>query len=840
MLIYVIRLFTWFTFFFVLMGLASVSLAQSARLITGKVTDAKTGEPLPYVTISVKLPAHQIKAVSTDFSGLYNLALPAGAAPDSIFATYVSYITGKKILTHADKVLDFQLQPDNQMLKAVVVTPHSYENPAWDIMRKVIAHKDSNNFDKLRSYSFESYKRIDLSINKISEKLRRRKFMQQLTPVLDSLKKTAGSDGTVILPIFMSESISNIYYNRKPERKTEQVLSTRSKGVGIEDPTLISQIVSAGFQQYNFYQNYLRLAGKDFISPVTDSWKLLYDYELVENNDVINGLNCYRITFKPKRAHDLAFAGVMWITQDSYALYRIDVTVSEDANLDFFDKIRIQEEMTQPAGTNAWLPERTRVVIQVSNLLKNQPGFIGKFYLANKNITVNKDFPPQLFKEPLTISDNAVKNDENYWAQHRYDTLTTVDKRTYQVIDTVRNLPIVKSYANIASTIINGYYRVGKISLGPYLYTYSYNDLQGSVLRLGGMTNRYFSNRVILGGYASYAFLNRKVNYGASADYIFSRKPWTQVGVSYSRDLAQTGYQFENFSKSNNVFRASIRNGSVSRRGPFTQDEFKTYIQHDLTGTLRGQLTVGHRTFDPLFDFSYRKRDDGEIIHDYQVSEAVAELQWTPGRRELQSEQINKRILINNGEDNPIITFRYTHGAKVFGGDFNYNKFAANLTQKLHMGILGKGEYSLTGGYIPSVLPFPLLENHRFNFNTMRFLEFTSDRYASLNYTQHMEGLLTNSLPLLKALNLRTVADFNILVGSLNEENNTRRQRNGLRRYDRSLHSEPYMEVGYGVENVLKFLRFDVLYRLNHNDHVDEAGKLPGRIAFRTSLQFRL
>lgn len=819
---------------------AFVGFTQPAQHITGKVTDGKTGEPLPYVTISVKLPAHQIKAVSTDFAGLYDLVFPVGAASDSIFATYVSYVTGKKALGRTDKTVDFQLQPDNQMLKDVIVTPHSYENPAWDIMRKVIAHKDSNNFDKLRSYSFESYKRVDLSINKITEKLRRRKFMQQLTPVLDSLKKTAGSDGTVILPIFMSESISNIYYNRKPERKTEQVLSTHSKGVGIEDPTLISQIVSAGFQQYNFYQNYLRLAGKDFISPVTDSWKLLYEYELVENNDVINGVPCYRIAFKPKRVHDLAFAGIMWITQNGYALYRIDVSVSEEANLDFFDKIRIQQEMTQPAGTNAWLPEKTRVIVQVSNLIKNQPGFIGKFYLANKNIEVNKNFPQRLFQEPLTIENNAVKNDESYWAQHRYDTLTTVDRRTYQIIDTVKNLPIVKSYANIASTIINGYYRVGKISLGPYLYSYSYNDLQGSVVRLGGMTNRYFSNRIILGGYASYAFLNRKVNYGVSADYILSRKPWMQMGVSYSHDLAQTGYQFENFSKSNNVFRASIRNGSVSRRGPFTQNDFKTYIQYDITGTLLGQVTFAHRTFDPLFDFTYRRRDDGDLIHDYQVSEAVAELQWTPGRRELQSEQINKRLLINDGEDNPVVTFRYTHGAKAFGGDFNYNKFAANVIQKLHMGILGKGEYSLTGGFIPSALPFPLLENHRFNFNTMRFLEFTSDKYVSLTYTQHMEGLLTNSLPLLKALNLRTVADVNILVGSISENNNTIRLRNGLRRYDRSLGGRPYMEVGYGVENILKFLRFDVLYRLNHNDHLDEAGKLPGRIAFRTSLQFRL
>jgi hypothetical protein len=121
----------------------------------------------------------------------------------------------------------------------------------------------------------------------------------------------------------------------------------------------------------------------------------------------------------------------------------------------------------------------------------------------------------------------------------------------------------------------------------------------------------------------------------------------------------------------------------------------------------------------------------------------------------------------------------------------------------------------------------------------MRFLEFTSDRYVSLNYTQHMEGLITNSIPLLRSLNLRTVADLNILDGYLSASNNMPLV-NGVRRFDRSLHGVPYVETGYGVENIFKFLRFDFLYRLNHNDHIDQTGHLPNRFALRTSVQFRL
>jgi hypothetical protein len=519
-------------------------------------------------------------------------------------------------------------------------------------------------------------------------------------------------------------------------------------------------------------------------------------------------------------------------------LYRVDISVAPDANLDFLNKIRIQQEMVQPQGTTAWLPERTRIVVHISNINKKWSGFLGKFYIANKNFAINKTYPSKQFEEPLTMDKDITKKDENYWTQNRPEPLSEDDKKVYHMIDTVKNLPIVKTYADIAGMLINGYYRIGKFSYGPYLYTYSYNDVQGSVLRLGGTTNKYFSDQLILGGYVSYGFSDHRWNYGGSVDYIFSRKPWTQAGISYSHDLNQTGYQFENFAKSNNVFKASIRNGRITRRGPFLQDDLRAYIETDLKPTIKGKLTVDRRTFDPLYAFEYLSPANSQRYRNYQVSEAIGELQWQPGRRMLQSSKVNKRIMLGDGTDNPVVTFRYTHGFKAFSGDFSYEKFAANITQKVHMGIWGKGEYSLTGGYIPSSLPSPLLENHRYNFNTMRFLEFTSDRYLSLNYTQHMEGLFTNSIPLLKELNVRTVADLNVLDGSLSDANGGRPST--PRRPTRNLEGIPYVEMGYGVENILNFVRVDFLHRLTHRDHIDEAGEMPSNFAVRVTIQFRL
>lgn len=102
-----------------------------------------------------------------------------------------------------------------------------------------------------------------------------------------------------------------------------------------------------------------------------------------------------------------------------------------------------------------------------------------------------------------------------------------------------------------------------------------------------------------------------------------------------------------------------------------------------------------------------------------------------------------------------------------------------------------------------------------------------------------MEGLLTNSIPLLKALNVRTVAVVNILDGSLTAANNEGFAR-GRKRVNLSLDGKPYVEAGYGVENILKIVRIDFLYRMTHTDHVDNFGNPPDRFAARLTLQFRL
>jgi hypothetical protein len=154
-----------------------------------------------------------------------------------------------------------------------------------------------------------------------------------------------------------------------------------------------------------------------------------------------------------------------------------------------------------------------------------------------------------------------------------------------------------------------------------------------------------------------------------------------------------------------------------------------------------------------------------------------------------------------------------------------------NITKSLKMGFLGVSDLSLTGSKIFGEVPLPLLSGHLGNespyyvevaYNTMGFSEFVSDTYTSLNYQHHFEGFLLNRIPLFKKLKWRMVGTMNVLKGSVREENLELHSTTGINGLPNdpinALGDEPYVEVGYGVENIFRILRVDAVHRLTYLD----------------------
>ncbi|GAL86242.1 hypothetical protein MYP_3471 [Sporocytophaga myxococcoides] len=820
-------------------------LTANAQEITvkGKVTDSETGEGIPFANV-VERKSNQ--ATLTDFEGYYSLKVNQGA--DSITVLFIGYLPKSKAINKnlSNQVLDFQISPEVKNLEEVTVV--AGENPAFRILRKVIDNKDKNDYRRLDAYEYESYSKIELSIDNITEKFRKRKIMSKLVQVFDSLKIIAGDEGKPILPVFMSESVSKFYHRTSPDKTSEHIIATNVKGVGVDDGTLVSQLIGSTFQQYNFYKNRLGILNKDFISPISDGWNSSYNYWLVDSA-FMDGKWCYKLEFKPKRAQDLAFNGFMWIADTTFALKQIDVTVNRDANLNYIDKIKIQQELA-PTEAGPWLPVKSRILIDIDEVGETSPGMLAKFYTSNKKIEINKPKPLKFYDSLLEVEEDAQQKGQEYWQQNRHDSLTATEQNVYNMIDSVNNVPVVKTYVEIVNIFINGYKKVGKIDVGPYLMAYANNNIEGNRFRLGFRTNIDFSKKWVFKGYLAYGTKDsyglNGFKYSAGASYIFSRKPWTVATIERKADIEQLGVATENIT-SNALFLAFTRWGTL--RGPYWSEQNTFSFQSEIKKDFTPKIQLRTRYLNPIFPFAYYsslKNGDSTLKSTIQTTELTLETRITKDEIFVQND--NERISLGTKKW-PVLTIGVTQGIKGFlGGDFNYTRLNLHVNDMIQLGILGRGYYDIFAGKIFSKVPYPLLNiplgNQtifftNFAYNQMNYFEFINDSYAGIKYRQYFEGLFFNRVPLLKKLKWRFVGSANVLFGGISKANKELIAKETSAGEETPqfnyLGAKPYVEVGYGIENIFKIFRVDFVHRLTYLNQPDVR-----KFGVKVSVQFVL
>ncbi|HET9054924.1 MAG TPA: DUF5686 family protein, partial [Cyclobacteriaceae bacterium] len=254
---------------FILLVLPFAAISQT--VVSGKVTDAGSGDPIPFANVVFK---GTTIGITTDFDGNYTLR--TSARPDSLQASYIGYKPKTKaVKKEATQVINFQLEELSTNLGEVTII--AGENPAFEILKRVDENRKAHDKRRLTAYEYEAYTKIEIDIDNMSEKFRKRKIVQKITQVLDSVDRIAGEDGKPVLPLFISENVSRLYYRDSPRLKTEHILKSKITGIGIEDGDMVTQLVGSSFQEYNFYQHWLNIVGKDFISPIADGARMYYE-----------------------------------------------------------------------------------------------------------------------------------------------------------------------------------------------------------------------------------------------------------------------------------------------------------------------------------------------------------------------------------------------------------------------------------------------------------------------------------------------------------------------------------------------------------------------------------
>lgn len=807
--------------------------------MSGKITDAEDGSPVPFA--NVVFLGTQIGS-TTDFEGFYKIEI--NNPVDSVKVSYIGYKPVTKVLKYGQsQVINFQLEEEIRSLDEIVVL--AGENPAYRILRNVVDNKKVNDKRRLEAYDYESYTKIEGSLDNISDYLQKKKVVQEVKAIVDSIEVITGEDGKPVLPVFMSEAISRYYWKKNPQLRHERVLKTKVSAVGIVDGTLVSQFVGSSLQQYNFYQNWLNIASKEFVSPIADGWKTYYDYDLVDSLFLEDDF-VYRLDVYPKRSQDLAFRGTIWITKDSWALKRLDLIVDQTANLNFIEKIKIQQELV-PTSAGPWIPTKTRVVLDVGEITDSLAGLLVRFYSSNKDFQVNNPQKNSFYRLPVELEEDVNVYESDFWEKNRHDSLSTTEINIYQMVDTLNQVPEIKTTADMIKLVTLGYHPVGKFDLGPYMTTLAYNDVEGLRLGFGARTNINFSKKIILGGTVGYGFKDEEWKYRAYAEYIFTRKPWTTLKIESRKEVDRL-FLVSNTPQYDGLLYTLARFGTL--RDPFLTFSNQITLKSQVGTGVNQSVFFKAAEYKPLFDFEYPVGVDSmDIITQSDINITEIGLETRIAKDEI--------IVINDNQRNslgtikwPIITFRYTLGMdNVLNGEFSYHKLGADIRKTQKMGVFGRGRFVLAGGYIFGRLPYPLLYNHignespfyiRISYNLMSFSEFVSDQYVTFKYHHHFEGFLLNRIPLLKKLKWRAVATANILWGNMRDENVRmvipEETESGELVYPFVIWTNtPYIELGYGIENIFKFIRIDAFHRLTYLD-----SPLASKFGVKFSLQLVL
>ncbi|OFY21317.1 MAG: hypothetical protein A2X02_05210 [Bacteroidetes bacterium GWF2_29_10] len=794
----------------------NILFAQTTKII-GRVIDSQTKEAIPFVSIIFK---NSTIGTTSDFNGRFSFEIKSNLHTDSLSAINLGYIKQTKFVEkNKFQTIDFELNPTEFFLKEIVVV--AGENPAEIILKKAIKNKELNNIDKLEFYQFESYNKIQFDVNNITEKFKNRAIFKPFKFIFDFID-TSTVNGKIFLPVFLSESISDVYYRKSPKTEKEIIKGTKVSGVDNES---ISQFLGQMYQKVNVYDNYIELFQKNFVSPVANFGTMFYKYYLIDTV-VIDNKSCFQIMFTPKRKQELTFTGTVWIHDTTYAVKKVEMRIANDANINFINTLLVNQEYDKVIDS-IWMLTNDKMVVDFNIIqrdsIKDVVGFYGTKTVSYKKFIINKPLDNSFYNTPTNIilEKGSFNRSKEFWDTARHDSLSPNEMAIYTMVDSVKNMPIFRTYVDIVKMITLGYKVFKYWEFGPYFKTYSFNKVEGNRFRFGGRTSNFLSTKIMFSGHIAYGTEDEKFKYGLGVIYMLSKNPRHAIGLDYKDDIEQLGQSFNAFSEDNIV-------SSVFRRNPADKlsmvQETKGYYEHEWFTGFSNTFTFNYRNIYPLgsTEFKFLSQEIKTYLSTFQVginTRFAYKEKFVFGEFERQS----------LGTKFPIFELKYSYGAKnIFNSDYEYHQATFSIRHWFNIGSFGWSKYIIETGKIWGTVPYPLLKLHEGNetysfdeyaFNMMNYYEFVSDLYLSAYYTHHFDGLFLNKFPLLRKLKLREVGFVKGVIGELSKNNQN------FVSFPSTLHnlSKPYFEAGAGVENIFKVLRFDFLWRLSYLDHPDIA-----------------
>jgi len=363
---------------------------------------------------------------------------------------------------------------------------------------------------------------------------------------------------------------------------------------------------------------------------------------------------------------------------------------------------------------------------------------------------------------------------------------------------------------------------------------FSFNDVEGFNLRIGGETNYKFSKKVRLKGYAAYAFRTDVFKYNASIVYAFNEafrtNPRHWLSILAERESSFPGQELGFFDSDNILF--SLSQGLTNKMLLTDWYELKYEKENQ---NFAYELALAHKVRKPIGSLNFPFLNGSDILsfkEKIKTTDLILNLRFAPNQQFIQGQGERTRLY----NEHPIISLFYTQGLNnVFQGEYTYSRLQLNILKQIEWARFGTTDMGFdTGkswGDIPYILQLIPPANQSFahqfsSYNVMNFLEFVSDQYISFNVDHFFYGVLMNRLPLIKKLRLREVVSFKIFYGSLQDKNNPNLDSSQIQFPVDDLGNQttftfddaPYIEASVGLTNIFRVLRIDLVKRFTYLD----------------------
>lgn len=835
--------------------------AAGAQTITGVVVEESTGDTIPFPSVQYK---KEKIATSGNAYGRFSIKRLNG---EKLTFSAVGYQELTILIgPNTPSEMKITLKTDTKQLKGVTVKTKRSKysrknNPAVELMKRVIAAKKRTDLANHDYYQFNKYQKITFAINDIkpteleNEKLKKKKW-------LINQIETCPYNNKLILPLSVDETVTRNIYRKDPKTEKSIIMGQSSSGVNdlIETGDILNNVLKDVFTDVDLYDDQIRLLQYPFTSPIGKDAISFYRFYIVDTVYVDRD-KCFHLQFLPNNQQDFGFRGEIWILADSTLhVKRCNLTLPKKSDVNFVDNLQIIQEYTRlPEGD--WALTTDDMFVEMS---------IAKFLTKAIVIRTTRmsdyafdELPDKLFKGKTKVlhESNAMMRDEAFWDKYRSVELTKSESSMDAFINNLSQQKAFKYIIFGVRAFIENFVETGsqnhpsKVDIGPINTMISSNFIDGVRTRISAQTTANLNPHWFLSGYYARGWDSRKNYYKGELTYSFNKKeylprefPKRTLTLTSTYDVCSPSDKFMHTDK-DNVFTA-LKWTKVEKMMFYNRQQLSFEREEEwgfrTTISLKTEENeaCGDLFFKPL---SMVGMEDAMIGQGkFRTTEARIELRYAPGETFINTKQ--RRLPVNL--DAPVFTLSHTTGIKGFlGGDYDYNFTEASIYKRLWLNSWGKIDILAKGGIQWNKVPFPLLIMPAANlsyiisdetFNLVNNMEFLNDRYASLDISWDLNGKIFNRIPLLKKLKWREWLGIKCLWGTLTDKNNPTLAANAgdgmLMEFPEGSYimdsKRPYIELIAGIHNIFKIIHIQYVHRLNYN-HLPTATKNGVRLMMR-------